>query len=100
MERVPYDTFTALLHANETVLHREAAQAWRDSMNGGGGDASLIEEIKVLRLQLLDALKQHAATTGQVTLAAHAGSSDKIVAGVKEAAKTADWDRRSTPTLG
>ena len=101
MDRIPYDGYAATLHADEAVLNRDAAQAWRSSM-GGEGNAALLARIDALCKEV-ELLRQEnrqdagAIVTGIVASAQQ--SAETIVAGTTDAASRATFTRNAAPAL-
>lgn len=99
LDTVPYDGFRATLHAEETVLNRDAARAWRAGMSGGDSGA-LVAEVSALRKEVAELRKENRAdalAVAQSHAIAVDQSADKIVSGTKGNAKAAAFDQKNTP---
>ena len=101
IDTVPYDGFRATLHAEETVLNRDAARAWRAGMSGGDSGA-LVAEVSALRKEVAELRKENRAdamAVAQSHAIAVGQSAEIIVNGTKGAVKDAAWERSNVPAL-
>lgn len=101
IDTVPYDGFRATLHAEETVLNRDAARAWRAGMSGGDSGA-LVAEVSALRKEVAELRKENRAdamAVAQSHAIAVGQSAETIVNGTKGAVKDAAWERSNVPAL-
>lgn len=101
IDTVPFDGFRATLHAEETVLNRDAARAWRAGMSGGDSGA-LVAEVSALRKEVAELRKENRAdalAVAQSHAIAVGQSAEIIVNGTKGAVKDAAWERSNVPAL-
>lgn len=97
LDRVPYDGFPAILHEDEAVLNRAAADQWRSGANNG-----VVEELRALRAevqQLRESAERNTAQAIGANAAVQMEAAERVAQATGQAVNRANWQEASKPVI-
>lgn len=92
MDRVPHDGFLATLHADEAVLNRDAASAWRAGGTGGSDGSEPLMRALIARVA---SLEQTVGAGLAGVVQATDRNANTVVKGTQDSASKASWAVRT-----